>query len=203
MNHLMSLRRPNVQHTIYVQQNYLFAAVMDNTAAIGCWDGPQAMFDEDNISPFNTDWIASKGSMQLSAIKSKFAATPKDLQPVDEQITIQHHVYLDVIPFPLFRKKALKALAQDPPLLDEDELCRDISNNDGLVVWGSLGNNQGMEACRPWDLRSWEPKPWFLRKYWFLVGGWDEEMWKASRWWHSVRNEKIWLGPPNGSGPHG
>lgn len=200
----MALRAPTVQRVIYVQQNSLFAAVMDNTLAIGCLQGMQMMFSDDGISPFfNKDWTAStsksKGDslssrQQLAQIKSRFATTPKDLQPVDEQITIEHHVYLDVLPFPSFRQRALQALAQDPSLFDEDELCTDLSTNGGLVVWGSLGNDQGMEACRSWDMRSWEPKPWFLRKYWFLVGGWEDEMWKASRWWHAVRNEKI--GPP-------
>ena len=39
-----------------------------------------------------------------------------------------------------------------------------------MIVWGSQGNNLGMGACSPWDMRSWEPQLWFLKKYWFLVG---------------------------------
>lgn len=201
----MSLRTSTVQRAIYVEQNSLYAAVMDNTLAIGCLQGMQLLFSEDGASPFNKDWsvaAASKGpgSQLLSHIKSQFAAVPEDLRPVDEQITIEHHIYLDVLPFPSFRQRALKALVQDPPLFDEDELCADISTHSGLVVWGSLGNNKGMEACRSWDMRSWEPQPWFLRKYWFLVGGWEDEMWKASRWWHAVRNERIGTAGPPRSG---
>lgn len=43
----------------------------------------------------------------------------------------------------------------------------------------------------PWDARSWEPKVWFMQKYWFLVGGWDEELWVSVRRWHALRGEKI------------
>lgn len=197
LDHLRTLRAPTVQRALYVRQNSLFAAVMDNTLAIGCLQGMQLMFSDDGGSPFNKHWAddamsaGSRRQLLLSQIRSQFAATPKDLQPVDEQITMAHHIYLDVFPFPRFRQRALQALAQDPPLFDEDELCVDITRENGMVNWGSLGNGQGMEACRPWDMRSWEPQPWFLRKYWFLVGGWEDDMWKASRWWHAVRNERI------------
>lgn len=186
---------PDVKQVIFVQQNALFAAVMDNTLAIGVMNGPQAIFNDEAGSPFNKDWMESKGSMQLADIRSKFSGAPRDLQPVDVQITVEHHVYLDVIPFPSFRERALKAIAHDPPLFDEDELCCDICSNEGLIIWGSQGNNQGMDACRPWDMRSWEPKPWFLKKYHFLVGGWEDEMWRAARWWHMMRNERIATGP--------
>lgn len=195
MQHLMNLRMPDVKQVIFVQQNALFAAVMDNTLAIGVMNGPQAIFNDEAGSPFNKDWMESKGSLQLTDIRSKFSGAPRDLQPVDVQITVEHHVYLDVIPFPSFRERALKAIAHDPPLFDEDELCCDICSNEGLIVWGSQGNNQGMDACRPWDMRSWEPKPWFLKKYHFLVGGWEDEMWRAARWWHMMRNERIATGP--------
>jgi len=62
---------------------------------------------------------------------------------------------------------------------------------EAMVCWGSQGNPQGMDAALPWDVRSWEPRVWFLKKYWFLVGGWDDEMWSSARWWHSIRGEKI------------
>lgn len=202
MRHLMSLRTPAVQRAIYVEQNSLYAAIMDNTLAIGCLQGMQLLFSEDGASPFHNH-NNKPGAPLLSHVKSQFAAVPKDLQPVDEQITTEHHIYLDLLPFPSFRQRALQALAQDPPLFDEDELCVDISTNNGLVVWGALGNNKGMEACRSWDMRSWEPQSWFLRKYWFLVGGWEDDMWKAARWWHAVRNERIGAAEPPQSGGAG
>lgn len=217
---LMRLPTPDVKQVIYLQQNGLFGAIMENTLALGLLKGgAEMLFSEDGTSPFNQDWLSSGGAMQIADIRAKFAATPKDLQPLDIQITFEHHVYLDVLPFPVFREKALRALTCDPPLFDEDELCVDLTVNGGLVVWGTQGNNQGMDACRSWDMRSWEPKPWFLKKYWFLCGGWEDEskycdflvvspilmrtwlmsatVWKTARWWHAMRNERLPSRPPD------
>ena len=94
------------------------------------------------------------------------------------------------MPFQGFRDRALKFLYSDVSLMDEAELCMDFCNG-GLVCWGSQSSNLGMEAGVPWDKRSWEPQVWFLKKYWFLVGDWYDEMWERARWWHNVRGEKI------------
>lgn len=116
----------------------------------------------------------------------------------------------DVIPFRIFRERAMAAISCDPPMFEEDELCQDFCE-DALACWGSdsaaggvgsggaggsawpggCGGRPDMAAGVPWDARSWEPRIWFLKKYWFLVGGWDDEMWRAARWWHAMRDEKI------------
>ncbi len=102
-----------------------------------------------------------------------------------------------MIPFATFRERAVAALECEPPLFDESEMCDDMCK-DALVCWGSDGSGQrgsgGMAAGVPWDVRSWEPKPWFLKKYWFLVGDWDDEMWSSARWWHAMRNETLDVG---------
>ncbi|POS76924.1 hypothetical protein DHEL01_v204681 [Diaporthe helianthi] len=116
MQHLMSLRVPYVKQVMFVQQSQLFTAVMDDTIAIGVMSGPEAIFADETGSPLNKDWVASKGSMQLSQIRSKFSGAPRDLQPADVHITVEHHVYLDVKPFPSFRDRALMAITQGPPL---------------------------------------------------------------------------------------
>ena len=98
----------------------------------------------------------------------------------------------DVIPFASFRERAITAASTDPPLLDEDDLCVDLMLKEGLVCWGSAGGGpRGMDAAAPWDTRSWEAKPWFLRKWWWLVGGNDDEMWENTRWWHMMRGEAL------------
>ena len=81
-------------------------------------------------------------------------------------------------------------MQQDPPLLDEDELCQDLVAG-GMTCWGSKQSSLGMDTAVPWDSRTWEPKVWFLRKYQHLVGGWDGEMWKGARRWHRMRGERI------------
>ncbi len=84
----------------------------------------------------------------------------------------------------------MASISSSPPIIDEDDLCHDLLQ-DGLVCWGGKDNPRGMAASAPWDARSWEPKVWFLRKYWFLVGGWNDEMWSSARWWHAMRGEKL------------
>lgn len=74
--------------------------------------------------------------------------------------------------------------------MDEDQLCRDLTMG-GLTCWGAQQNLSGMEAGVPWDARSWEPQVWFLKRYQKYSGGWEGEMWKAARYWHSLRNEKL------------
>jgi hypothetical protein len=89
----------------------------------------------------------------------------------------------------------LAAVTCSPPLLDEEKLCVDFTN-DGLICWGSQGEgmNGGMDTGVPWDSRSWEPQVWFLEKYWFLVGGYEDEMWRSAKWWCGMQGEKIDVG---------
>jgi hypothetical protein len=70
-------------------------------------------------------------------------------------------------------------------VFDEQELTRDL-DNDGIVCWGA---DSGVGTGVPWDHRSWECKPWFLRKWWMLTGGVEGEMGKQSRWWAEMRGE--------------
>ncbi|CAK7267245.1 hypothetical protein SEPCBS119000_002448 [Sporothrix epigloea] len=225
------------------------AALLSNCLACGLAD-PDAMFDEscneecaEAQSPFalrndEARAVVLQGVGQIATavatVRRNLACSgkmpPHDLQPVDAQILVAHHPYLDVIPFRDFRARALALLAvmeadekvaaavsdslrrsgMDTELtcvLDEDELCYDMNVADGLVCWGSQVGNAGaslsaqakrgsdsardMRSCQPWDMRSWEPQVWFLKKYWFLVGGWDDEMWRNCRWWHSMRGDDL------------
>lgn len=91
------------------------------------------------------------------------------LWPIVYQITKEHRPYLDVLPFPNFRDRVLAAVSSDHPLIDKDELCLDFWN-DRIVYWGSTSGNLVMRAGVSWDMRSWEPAVWFLKKYWYLLG---------------------------------
>ncbi|KAJ9142147.1 hypothetical protein NKR23_g7461 [Pleurostoma richardsiae] len=201
LDRLEGMHLPNVrQNTIYVMQTGFFTAILENAISIGLIKN-QELLDEEAISPFNVITTTASGSLvngqqQIAEARLRFSATPQDLQPVDDQLIIEHHPYLDIIPFPSFRSRALQALACEPPLFDEEEMCHDM-RRDALIVWGSQGQKDSspskvdMGAAMPWDKRSWEPQVWFLKKYWFLVGGVDDEMWRAARWWHDMRNEKL------------
>lgn len=225
------------------------AALLQNCLACGLAE-PDAMFDEscyeeceEAQSPFALRDVEARAvvlqgvgqiAAAVAAVRQNLARSgrmpPHDLQPVDAQILVAHHPYLDVIPFGGFRARALALLAEMeadkdvaaavsenlkrngtsiemPCLLDEDELCYDMNVADGLMCWGSQVGNAGasqsaqakrdsgsardMRSCQPWDMRSWEPQVWFLKKYWYLVGGWDDDMWRNCRWWHSMRGDDL------------
>ena len=110
-----------------------------------------------------------------------------DLRPTHTQLITPHPSYLDCIIYPSFRDRAIELSAANK--LDHWELFSDIIN-DGLVCWGSA-NKTGMENGVAWSMRSWEARPWFLKKWWFLAGGEDEEVWQSSRWWWSMRGEDV------------
>jgi hypothetical protein len=111
-----------------------------------------------------------------------------DLVPTPLQYSHPHELYIDIIPFPVFRDRVITLLSMNPPAFDEDELKRDIEA-DGLMVWGT-GNvaNQGKgtsEFVR--DKRNWECAKWFTTKWKLLVSGSGME--EQSLWWRRMRGE--------------
>ncbi|KAI1123104.1 hypothetical protein F5Y10DRAFT_252513 [Nemania abortiva] len=115
--------------------------------------------------------------------------TKPDLAPTPAQRAIPHHPSLDVIPWPVFRTNVCVAIAHDPPLVDDDELCLDLLN-EGVRCWGSGAGDSlhGRGQGAPWDSRSWEAAPWFLEKWEALTGGRDGDMWRGSEWWRAMRS---------------
>ncbi|KAI3320532.1 hypothetical protein HD806DRAFT_506670 [Xylariaceae sp. AK1471] len=113
--------------------------------------------------------------------------TKQDLLPTPAQLAVPHHPIFDVIPWAAFRSNLCLALAHNPPLIDDGELCLDFMN-DGVRCWGSTAgeslHSRGHGA--PWDQRSWEAAPWFLEKWEMLTDGRNGDMWKNSEWWRSM-----------------
>ncbi|KFA76607.1 hypothetical protein S40288_08127 [Stachybotrys chartarum IBT 40288] len=175
---------------VFSAEASFFAAIFANCYALGMAD-VEPLMDDDGVSIFSLGPDTGYETSQLPFIRSKFSSLTTDLRPIDLQLTVGHHPYIDIFPYRGFREKALKALAHNPPLFDENEMCRDLTSRGGMVCWGSQSNSMGMEAGVPWDVRSWEPQEWFLKKYWFLVGDWEDEMWASARWWHKARGEKM------------
>lgn len=164
-----------------------FAALFTNFSSLGFDFG--LFLDERSVSPFCASSATEDAGMDASTTCSTHDV-PLNLRPVPSQFTVPHHPYIDSLPFPTFRRRALAALAADPPLLDEDDLCLDLMLHDGLVCWGSASQD-GMDHGTPWDGHSWEAKEWFLRKWKWLVGGQEGELWHSSRWWAAQRGERI------------
>lgn len=109
-----------------------------------------------------------------------------DLSPTPLQRSHPHGMYLDMIPFPIFRDRAITLLSMNPPAFSEAELKRDIEN-EGLMVWG-VGHGsatRGKGVVR--DKRNWECARWFYSKWKLLVdgSGLDEQ----SQWWRTMRGE--------------
>ena len=104
-----------------------------------------------------------------------------DLRPTELQRSKAHALYIDMIPFPIFRDRVITMLAMSPPAFDEDELRRDMEN-DGVLVWGGARVERSVR-----DRRNWECAKWFLAKWTFLVNGSGME--DQSRWWRQMRGE--------------
>lgn len=134
----------------------------------------------------------------VQTVQKIYKGLRPDLRPTKEQIMFPHDQFLDIMPFPTLRSNLLN----NTEYLDEDEFCFDILN--GLTCWGGAGLGQRdrnggtgrATTATPWDSRSWEAKPWFLRKYWKLLGGEDGELVRQSQWWRGMRGEEedIWAG---------
>lgn len=116
----------------------------------------------------------------------------QDLRPTRSQIKNSHHPYIDLIPCPTFRERCIEMISTEPPMIDEDDLCLDIEN-DGLICWGSYvgSKSEATGSGAPWDIRSWEAQPWFLKKWWLLVGGTEGKLFQQSRWWHELRGDRL------------
>lgn len=127
----------------------------------------------------------------ICTVQGKFKTLKPDLRPSSEQITIKHHPYIDILPFPTLRKNLITHQEE----FDEDEFFHDMLT--GLVCWGGAGIGRKDRADStgyastgtPWDVRSWEAKEWFMKKYWTLLGGEDSELVRQSEWWRSIRGD--------------
>ncbi|RYO84061.1 hypothetical protein DL764_009380 [Monosporascus ibericus] len=149
---------------------------------------PVLMLDEDAQSLYclSNVWDSGTEGVPNDENGSLRHISP-DLRPVVAQRTLPHHPYIDLIPWPSFRSNVIQATSVDPPTIDEDDLCLDLSNG-GIRCWGStMGSMHGRGEGVPWDSRSWEAMPWFLEKWQLLTGGEDSEISRTSAWWRSMQ----------------
>lgn len=135
-------------------------------------------------SPFYQPEAYASGNM--TALEVVWNELPKALRPTPAQITQSHHPWVDMIPFPTIRERALTLSSLDPPMIDIYDLKNDVFMNSGIFCWcvgGAGGSGQ------PWDMRSWEAEPWFLQKWWILIGGETGEVWEQTQWWRAMRGK--------------
>lgn len=166
---------PALSHLSLLVKFNLSSALERNAEILGF---TSEYHDWNAISPFNKQGPALGLTSSQRTIE-----WPTNLQPTQLQTTIEHHPWVDLFPWPRLRDNLLQAF-EHPEICDEDELCHDIceyNDLDGqsmLIVWGS-----------PWDPRSWEFGPKFLRKWGWLLSGCGEIL-EATNYWRLKRGEK-------------
>ncbi|PWN31895.1 uncharacterized protein FA14DRAFT_192181 [Meira miltonrushii] len=116
---------------------------------------------------------------------------PNNMRPTEDQLTIQHHPYVDVtFPWPSVRSKLLKMLYT---VIDYDDFCDAVFKaglpgakvtEPAFYIWGD----------DPMDQSAWEVGESFAKKYWFLL---DDAILARTNWWRRLRGlEQL----PNGKG---
>ena len=148
---------------------------------------------DQSLSPFFRSSAESAEDIanMVCTVQRIFKTLKPDLRPSREQITVKHHPYIDILPFPTLRKNLIAHQEE----IDEDEFFNDMLT--GLVCWGGAGigrkdreDSTGYASTgTPWDVRSWEARVWFLTKYRTLLGGEDGELVRQSEWWRSMRGD--------------
>ena len=129
---------------------------------------------------------SGEGSSDVSWTK-----LPADLQPTPTQIRYPHPVYVDVFPFPVLRDQIITMMSDGSPAFNTKDFCKDLEK-EGLICWGStMDEGEGTGSGAPWDSRSWEAQPWFLKKWWYILGGSDGPVFKQTRWWHELRGDRF------------
>ncbi|QGI75243.1 hypothetical protein CEK25_000149 [Fusarium fujikuroi] len=144
-------------------------AVSSNAVHIGI--PLQGLCCDDVISPWNA---LGPSSADGTLVKS---SCPESLRPTKLQIEIEHHPWVDLLPFPQLRDNMLKGYTNG--VFDEDELCIDIlglMSSQGLddaylIVWGEAH-----------DGKSWEVSVGFLKKWGWLLKGCSELVESTNRW---------------------
>ncbi|KAK6508869.1 hypothetical protein TWF481_003636 [Arthrobotrys musiformis] len=155
-----------------------FKAVVINAKIIGFWNPLPEDFKDPYKSPFVQAYFLNDQSVEK--VKEKFADTPEGLRPSELQCRTPHKAYIDVFPFPGFREKVITAASGG--FFNEIEFCVDLGKS-ALMCWGS---GQGKYGGEPWNPRSWEAQPWFIKKWGALI---DDELKECSRFWRELRDE--------------
>lgn len=77
-----------------------------------------------------------------------------------------------------------------PHVFNNWELKLDIYERGGLTIW-RLKHEKGegvRDTYPPWDMKSWEAAPWFMKKWCMLMGREYDKMHNQSIGWQVVRD---------------
>ncbi|KAI1027703.1 hypothetical protein LB504_011703 [Fusarium proliferatum] len=175
----------------------IFTSCLTNALSLGLDPSVIANCSVEHISPFYQSNLSSSlnhaaliqaGSNILSTFDN--TSIPVHLRPTMAQILIPHHTSLDLIPIPFLRERAIMLAAAMPHAFNNWELKLDIYERGGLTIW-RLKHEKG-ESVRdtypPWDMKSWEAAPWFMKKWCMLMGREYDKMCNQSVGWQVVRD---------------
>ncbi|CCT69558.1 uncharacterized protein FFB20_05906 [Fusarium fujikuroi] len=175
----------------------IFTSCLTNALSLGLDPSVIANCSVEHISPFyqpnlsstlNHAALIQAGSNILSTFDN--TSIPIHLRPTMAQILIPHHTSLDLIPIPFLRERAIMLSAAMPHVFNNWELKLDIYERGGLTIW-RLKHEKG-ESVRdtypPWDMKSWEAAPWFMKKWCMLMGREYDKMRNQSVGWQIVRD---------------
>ncbi|KAJ5774388.1 hypothetical protein N7457_009284 [Penicillium paradoxum] len=149
-----------VMNAIQTPQDTIRMAVLNNARCLGFDLERLAKCGGSYMSPFFKSIQAHDRPQELVA--SVFnTSIPIHLQPTMAQILVPHHASLDLIPLPLLRERAIMMSFAMPDTFDLWDLKLDIYTRHGLVC----RHSRAEVACHPWEQKSWEVMPWFLKKW--------------------------------------
>ncbi|RDW70995.1 hypothetical protein BP6252_07558 [Coleophoma cylindrospora] len=163
------------------QPNFVLACI-HNARSMGFLieDTDSMMVQGIKPSPFYRSVTPADDPTTLLAMATK-PSTPIHLRPTLPQILYLHPTFMDLIPIPSFRARAITLAATRPHLLDLWDLKSDIVQMNGLGLWSCVSYTTGSRRAgaglgQPWDIRSWEAAPWFRNK-WRMLLDVDERVW--------------------------
>ncbi|KAH7136330.1 hypothetical protein EDB81DRAFT_725151 [Dactylonectria macrodidyma] len=166
---------PRLDHlNILIRLNVL-NAISRNAALVGF--NVEGLCCPELISPFN------KHCPGLPCADPRSPPYPDWLRPTAVQVSVKHHPWIDLIPFPRMRDNILRAL--EAGLFDQKALGVDVldvqdngCNAASLIVWGD-----------PWDPRGWEASVPFLQKWGGLLQGCPVLL-ESTNSWRQKRGER-------------
>ncbi|KAI9758920.1 MAG: hypothetical protein M4579_002731 [Chaenotheca gracillima] len=121
------------------------------------------LYTANNVSPYYRPGLRPEDNIE-ELIEVLSRGIPPDLRPTAPQILYKHHGYLDLLPLPTFRARAVYFSTRTPPLFKKMDLKMD------LVHSGMTCRRTGREGSdNPWNRGAWVPAPWFLKKWRMLL----------------------------------
>ncbi|KAM0322267.1 hypothetical protein ACHAQA_009556 [Verticillium albo-atrum] len=169
-------------HLVPVIRFNIWHALAENANLLGMDSG---WLYYDSISPFN------KAGPGLGPPAFPTTRCPASLQLTPLQPSVEHHPWIDLLPFPMLRQNFLREVAlHGEDSVDEDDMCRDIvqgavgadvvvTDAATLIVWGES-----------WDPMGWEATVPFLRKWGWLFAG-STDILESTNYWRTRRGERA------------